>query len=47
MVTEALKPYGNDGPLKVHFVSNVDGTHVAEVLRRVIKKFKLSFVVIL
>ena len=37
MVTEALKPYGNDGPLKVHFVSNVDGTHVAEVLRRVKK----------
>jgi glucose-6-phosphate isomerase len=37
MVTEALKPFGNDGPLKVHFVSNVDGTHVAEVLRRVIK----------
>jgi glucose-6-phosphate isomerase len=35
MVTEALKPYGNDGPLKVHFVSNVDGTHVAEVLRRI------------
>lgn len=35
MVTEALKPYGNNGPLKVHFVSNVDGTHIAEVLRRV------------
>lgn len=35
MVTEALKPYGNDGPLKVHFVSNVDGTHIAEVLRKV------------
>jgi glucose-6-phosphate isomerase len=34
MVTEALKPYGNSGPLKVHFVSNVDGTHIAEVLRR-------------
>lgn len=35
MVTEALKPYGNDGPLKCHFVSNVDGTHIAEVLRKV------------
>ncbi|RNA23312.1 phosphoglucose [Brachionus plicatilis] len=35
MVTEALKPYGNSGPLKVHFVSNVDGTHLAEVLRKV------------
>lgn len=35
MVTEALKPYGNNGPLRVHFVSNVDGTHIAEVLRKV------------
>jgi glucose-6-phosphate isomerase len=33
MVTEALKPYG--GPLKVHFVSNVDGTHIAETLKLV------------
>ena len=32
MVTEALKVYG--GPLKVHFVSNVDGTHIAEVLKK-------------
>jgi glucose-6-phosphate isomerase len=32
MVTEALKPYGRRGP-RVHFVSNVDGTHLAEVLR--------------
>ncbi|NUP04652.1 MAG: glucose-6-phosphate isomerase [Polyangiaceae bacterium] len=32
MVTEALKPYGNGGP-RVHFVSNVDGTHMAETLR--------------
>jgi glucose-6-phosphate isomerase len=31
MVTEALRPYG--GPLRVHFVSNVDGTHIAETLR--------------
>jgi len=30
MVTEALKPYGHDGP-RVHFVSNVDGTHLAWV----------------
>lgn len=35
MVTEALKPYGSTGPLKVHFVSNVDGTHIAEVLKKV------------
>ena len=31
MVTEALKPYGGD--LNVHFVSNVDGTHIAETLK--------------
>jgi glucose-6-phosphate isomerase len=34
MVTEALKPYGKAG-LNVHFVSNVDGTHIAEVLKEV------------
>jgi glucose-6-phosphate isomerase len=33
MVTEALKPYGRSGP-RVHFVSNVDGTHLAETVRR-------------
>jgi glucose-6-phosphate isomerase len=32
MVTEALRPYWQEG-LRVHFVSNVDGTHLAEVLR--------------
>ncbi|KAK4046340.1 glucose-6-phosphate isomerase [Microbotryomycetes sp. JL201] len=32
MVTEALKPYGSRD-LKVHFVSNVDGTHIAEVTK--------------
>ncbi len=32
MVTEALKPYSRRD-LNVHFVSNVDGTHVAETLR--------------
>lgn len=31
MVTEALKPYAV-GP-KVHFVSNIDGTHMAETLK--------------
>ncbi len=31
MVTEALKPYG--GPLRVHFVSNIDGTHLVETLK--------------
>ena len=32
MVTEALKPYWVDG-MRVHFVSNVDGTHIAECLK--------------
>ncbi len=31
MVTEALKPYGRS--LRAHFVSNVDGTHLAETIR--------------
>ena len=34
MVTEALKPYGRPH-WKVHFVSNVDGTHIAETLKKV------------
>jgi glucose-6-phosphate isomerase len=32
MVTEALKPYWVEG-IQVHFVSNVDGTHIAECLK--------------
>ncbi len=32
MVTEALKPYAKRD-LAAHFVSNVDGTHIAETLR--------------
>ena len=32
MVTEALKPYGMDG-MKLHFVSNIDGTHIAEATK--------------
>jgi len=32
MVTEALKPFSHRD-LRVHFVSNVDGTHIAETLR--------------
>jgi len=32
MVTEALKPYGLEG-LNVHFVSNIDGTHIAETTK--------------
>lgn len=34
MVTEALRPYWKDN-LNVHYVSNVDGTHIAETLKRV------------
>ena len=33
MVTEALKHYGHPR-LNVHFVSNVDGTHIAETMKR-------------
>ena len=33
MVTEALKPYANH--LKIHFVSNVDATHLTEVMKTV------------
>lgn len=34
MATEALRPYGQPG-LHVHFVSNIDGTHLVEVLKSV------------
>ncbi len=34
MVTEALRPYWQPG-MSVHFVSNVDGTHIAEILKKV------------
>ena len=33
MVTEALKPYKNH--LEIHFISNVDGTHISETLKKV------------
>ncbi|MCB0836142.1 MAG: glucose-6-phosphate isomerase, partial [Bacteroidetes bacterium] len=32
MVTEALKPYWKEG-IQPHYVSNVDGTHIAETLK--------------
>jgi len=32
MVSEALRPYWKDG-LRVHFVSNIDGTHLTETLK--------------
>ncbi|MEO6252676.1 MAG: glucose-6-phosphate isomerase [Ferruginibacter sp.] len=34
MVTEALKPYWVDG-IETYFVSNVDGTHITETLKKV------------
>src|SRR5437868_4292933 len=34
MATEALRPYSKPG-LHVHFVSNIDGTHMAETLKKV------------
>ena len=33
MITEALRPFKNH--LEMHFVSNVDGTHIAETLKKV------------
>ncbi len=35
MVTEALKPYGRESGLTMHFMSNIDGDHVQEILDRV------------
>eukprot|EP01061_Rhynchopus_euleeides_P042505 TRINITY_DN7413_c1_g1_i1.p2 TRINITY_DN7413_c1_g1~~TRINITY_DN7413_c1_g1_i1.p2 ORF type:complete len:617 (+),score=316.96 TRINITY_DN7413_c1_g1_i1:45-1895(+) len=34
MVTEALRPYCHEG-IKLHFVSNIDGTHMAEALKAI------------
>jgi glucose-6-phosphate isomerase len=34
MVTEALKPYAKPN-INIHFVSNIDGTHISEVLKKV------------
>jgi glucose-6-phosphate isomerase len=39
MVTEALKPYKKEH-INLHFVSNVDGTHMAETLKRVNPKHR-------
>lgn len=43
MVTEALKPYGH-ARIRVHFVSNIDGTHLAETLGRVDRETVLFLV---
>ncbi len=33
MVTEAMRPYAREG-LRVHYVSNIDGTHITDTLKR-------------
>ncbi|GAB2609121.1 glucose-6-phosphate isomerase [Belliella aquatica] len=43
MVTEALKPYQKKG-LEIYFVSNVDGTHIAETLNKVDPETTLFFI---
>ena len=44
MVTEALKRYAVRKNLRVHFVSNVDGTHIAETLVKLKPKTTLFIV---
>lgn len=44
MVCTALKPYGKEG-LNVHFVSNVDGTHIVETLRSLHRETTLFVIV--
>jgi glucose-6-phosphate isomerase len=43
MASEALRPYWKEG-LRAHFVSNVDGTHLAETLRGLDPETTLFFV---
>jgi glucose-6-phosphate isomerase len=43
MVVEALKPYQNPN-LEIYFVSNVDGTHIAETLKKVNPETTLFFI---
>ncbi|GMQ26759.1 glucose-6-phosphate isomerase [Algoriphagus sp. oki45] len=43
MVTEALKPYQNPN-LSIDFVSNVDGTHLSETLKKVDPETTLFFI---
>lgn len=44
MACEALKPYAKDN-LNVHFVSNVDGTHIVETLKHLRRETTLFVVV--
>ncbi|NVJ85845.1 MAG: glucose-6-phosphate isomerase [Algoriphagus sp.] len=43
MVTEALKPFQSKD-LEIYFVSNVDGTHIAETLKKVDPETTLFFI---
>jgi len=43
MVTEALRPYGKPG-LRVHFVSNIDGTQIVETLKPLAPKNTLFII---
>jgi glucose-6-phosphate isomerase len=43
MVTEALKHYGSE-KLEVHFVSNIDGTHIAETLKKIVPQTTLFII---
>ncbi len=43
MVTEALKPYQAEG-IESYFVSNIDGTHIAETLKKVVPERTLFLI---
>src|SRR3546814_9419115 len=43
MVTEALKPYMQQG-IETFFVSNVDGTHIAETLKKIDSEEKIFLI---
>jgi len=43
MVSEALKPYWKEG-MNIHFVSNVDGTHIAETFKKIDPETTMFFI---
>jgi glucose-6-phosphate isomerase len=43
MVTESLKPYAKEG-ISTHFVSNVDGTHITETLKKLHRETTLFMI---
>ncbi|KAN0041003.1 hypothetical protein ACTFIV_003539 [Dictyostelium citrinum] len=44
MVTQALKNYANDKVMRAHFVSNIDGTHLAETVKHLCPETTLFIV---